>query len=129
MLLRRLQRRGPLLVLRAYISMVWHEGDVIRKLRLSVKWTLADLSRASGVNMKVINRIETGETREAKRSTLDRIALAFGLSGHLDLIQAVPAGHHLMVRPRTLPPAQPARASAVIEMAAPRRGPRKRKHA
>ena len=83
--------------------MQWHEGDVIRKLRDSVNWTLADLSRASGVSVQVINRIEKGHTREPKSATLERLAQAFGLSGSLDLRNAVPREHLLVVRPRELP--------------------------
>ena len=116
----------------AYISMHWHEGDVIRKLRDSVNWTLADLSRASGVSIQVINRIEKGHTREPKSATLDRLAQAFGLSGSLDLRNAVPRDHLLVVRPRELPPqpAAPTRAApGVVDLVAPRQAVRKRRRA
>lgn len=80
--------------------MVWHEGDVIRKLRELANWTLQDLSVATGVHPNVLNRIEKGRTTEPKNSTLDRIGAAFGLTA-IDIRQAVPMSHPLQVRLRS----------------------------
>jgi transcriptional regulator with XRE-family HTH domain len=77
----------------------WHEGDVIRKLRQAVGWTLGDLHRVSGVDMGVIHRLEIGRTKEPKRGTLVRIAAAFGLTDR-QLLDAVPAQIELPIRLR-----------------------------
>lgn len=69
--------------------MEWHEGDVIRKLRDTVHWTLQDLSHRSGVNVQVIHRLEKGITRDATRDTLQRIAAPFGLTAE-DIRALVP---------------------------------------
>jgi transcriptional regulator with XRE-family HTH domain len=71
------------------VMVQWHEGDVIRKLRKLVGWTLEDLSKASGVDTQVIHRLEIGKTKEAKRATLSRLAGAFGLTS-TQLLSAVP---------------------------------------
>lgn len=86
----------------AYIRTRWHEGDVIRKLRECVHWTLADLSAASGVNVQVIHRIERGHTKEPKRSTLTRIIKPFGWR-YRDLIAAVPDTHPKLQDVQTVP--------------------------
>ena len=79
--------------------MTWHEGDVIRKLRASVGWTLIDLATASGVNVQAIHKIERGLTREPKRTTLDRIGAPFGLSW-LQILRAVPPTTDLVIKVR-----------------------------
>lgn len=72
--------------------MCWTEGDVIRKLRIAAGWSLLELERrAHGVRFTTISRIELGKTKEPKRSTLDRIAAAFGWTGR-QLIEAIPPG-------------------------------------
>ena len=58
----------------------WHEGDVVRKLRMAAGWKLKHLHGASGVSVKVLNDLEMGHTKEAKGTTLTKIAKAFGLS-------------------------------------------------
>lgn len=70
--------------------MSWHEGDVIRKVRTLLGWTLEDLAAVSGVNFTVINRIELGKTKEPKRATLAKIAHAFGWSPR-QILEAVPS--------------------------------------
>lgn len=67
----------------------WHEGDVIRKVRVLLGWTLEDLAEVSGVELTVINRIELGKTKEPKRATLAKIARAFGWSPR-QILEAVP---------------------------------------
>jgi transcriptional regulator with XRE-family HTH domain len=67
----------------------WHEGDVVRKLRAVAGWTLQELAHASGVNIQVIHRLEAGATKEPKRATLTRLAEAFGLTAR-ELADAVP---------------------------------------
>jgi transcriptional regulator with XRE-family HTH domain len=81
--------------------MVWHEGDVIRKLRSIAKWTLQDLALASGVTVQTIHGIEKGTTVDPKTSTLDRIAAPFGLTG-LELRRAVPPSYPLVITLRDL---------------------------
>lgn len=97
--------------------MHWHEGDVVRKLRESVQWTLDDLSRASGVSVQVINRLEKGRTRDPKTATLGRLAKAFHRNWTANhLRNAVPNPYMLVVRPASRPRAKkrpPARAQAV----------------
>lgn len=56
---------------------VFHVGDVIRKLRTERGWTLDDLAAHSGVNKMTISGIERGA--DARKSTIDRLAVAFGL--------------------------------------------------
>ena len=60
--------------------MVWREGDLIRKLRLSTGWTLNQLHRQSGVGITAIHRIEVHRTKEPKRDTIRKLATAFGLT-------------------------------------------------
>jgi transcriptional regulator with XRE-family HTH domain len=81
--------------------MVWHEGDVIRKLRASVNWTLRDLASVSGVNVQVIHRLESGQTRDPKTATLERLAEAFGITAR-DLRSAVPLPSPVVIRPKRL---------------------------
>jgi Predicted transcriptional regulator with C-terminal CBS domains len=83
----------------------WHEGDVIRKARTLLGWTLEDLAERSGVNFSVINRIELGKTKEPKRATLAKIARAFGWTPR-QILEAVPAqgfAIDLSIRKRTEP--------------------------
>jgi len=80
--------------LEAYIDLRWHVGDVVRKLRTSVSWTLDDLAFHSGVSVQVIHRIEIGSTLRPRASTLDRIAQAFGLR-YWHLLYAIPRNHTL----------------------------------
>src|SRR5262245_58979113 len=82
--------------------MIWHEGDVVRKLRASVNWTLRELASISGVNKQVIHRLESGQTRDPKTATLERIADAFGITSR-ELRNAVPLEHPLVIRPKRLP--------------------------
>jgi len=70
----------------------WHEGDVIRKLRIAFGWTLPELARRSQINQQTIHRIEKGETKDPKRDTLTRIAAAFNLTAR-ELDDAVPRSH------------------------------------
>lgn len=70
-------------------TVAWHEGDVIRKVRTLLGWTLEDLAAVSGVNFTVINRIELGKTKEPKRATLTKIARAFGWTPR-QILEAVP---------------------------------------
>ncbi len=71
-------------------TVIWHEGDVIRKVRTVLGWTLDDLATLSGVNFTVINRIELGKTKEPKRATLAKIARAFGWTPR-QILEAVPS--------------------------------------
>lgn len=80
--------------------MWWHEGDVVRKLRTSAGMTLEQLSRVSGVSVQVINRLETGRTRDPKTATLTRLAQALNPTWTAnDLRNAVPGPHMLVLRP------------------------------
>lgn len=67
----------------------WREGDVIRRLRMEAGWKLKHLTAATGLDQKTIHQIEMGHTKEAKRSTLRKIASAFGLTER-QLLDAVP---------------------------------------
>jgi len=82
--------------------MRWHEGDVIRKIRATVGWTLEDLASASGVNVYAIHKIEKGITREAKRATLDRIGAPFGLTWD-QILKAIPPSSDLVIKIRIKP--------------------------
>lgn len=81
--------------------MRWHEGDVVRKLRETARWTLRDLAAATGVNVHVIQRIEKGTTSDPRTATLDRIAVAFGLTA-LDIRRAVPPHFPLVIKLRDM---------------------------
>ena len=67
----------------------WHEGDVLKKYRRHLRWTLEQASTASGVDPNVIHRIETGATKDPRSDTLERLAETYGLS-LLDLRSFVP---------------------------------------
>lgn len=58
----------------------WHEGDVIRKLRVAAGLRLEDLAAMTTLSFTTIAALEIGKTREAKRTTIEKIALAFGLT-------------------------------------------------
>jgi transcriptional regulator with XRE-family HTH domain len=81
------------------MTLQWTEGDVIRKLRSLVGFTLTDLATVSGVNLQVIHRLESGTTKEPKHATLARLAGAFGLTER-QLTDAVPPAIDL---PTSLP--------------------------
>jgi transcriptional regulator with XRE-family HTH domain len=70
----------------------WHDGDVVRKLRDAFEWTLKDLAKKSGVDIQTIHRLEKGQTKEAKRDTLRKLAEAFNLTAR-ELEDAVPRDH------------------------------------
>jgi transcriptional regulator with XRE-family HTH domain len=71
------------------VTLVWHEGDVVRKLRTLTGWTLQQTAARSGVTFNTISRIELGVTQEAKRGTLTKVAAAFGLTAR-QLADCVP---------------------------------------
>lgn len=60
--------------------MAWTEGDLVRKLRLIYGCNLEDLAALSGVSFTTINKLELGKTKEPKRSTIQKLAQAFGLT-------------------------------------------------
>jgi len=68
----------------------WTDGDVVRKLRNIAGMRLKDLADRSGVSMQVIHRIESGKTKEPTRTTITRIAEAFGLT-YRDFIDLIPS--------------------------------------
>ena len=70
-------------------EVAWTEGDVVRKLRIVAEWKLKDLAKQSGVSLTMIHELEMGKTKEAKRSTLTKIAAAFGLT-YPELLGLVP---------------------------------------
>lgn len=67
----------------------WHVGDVLKKLRRHMGWTLSQVGAAGGLDVNVIHRIETGFTRDPREETLERLAAIYGLS-LLQLRVAVP---------------------------------------
>ncbi len=100
--------------------MSWHEGDVIRKVRTLLGWTLEDLAEVSGVNFTVINRIELGKTKEPKRATLAKIARAFGWTPR-QIFDAVPTqgfALDLSIRKRH----EPSRSRETVTLIKRRRG-------
>lgn len=96
----------------------WREGDVIRRLREAAGWGLEELAAASGVDLQTIHRMEKGRTKEAKRSTLHRIAQAFGLTER-QLRDAIPPSMDLPIVKATIPdkPTKAARAAAERQLA------------
>lgn len=81
------------------MTLVWHEGDVVRKLRTLAGWTLEEMSERSGVNLNVISRLELGVTKEAKRATLAKVAAVFGLTER-QLVDCVPPPAEILIQPR-----------------------------
>lgn len=73
----------------AVVVIHWREGDVIRRLRMAAGWGLGKLSTETGLTVNTIHRIEKGQTKEPKRSTLQKLARAFGLTDR-QLQDAVP---------------------------------------
>ena len=69
----------------------WHVGDVLKKLRRHMGWTLSQVAAAGGLDVNVIHRIETGFTRDPREETLERLAVIYGLT-LLQLRVAVPQG-------------------------------------
>jgi len=69
----------------------WHIGDVLRKLRHHMGWTLQQASAAGRLDVNVIHRIETGFTRDPREETLERLAEMYGMT-LLQLRVAVPQG-------------------------------------
>lgn len=61
-------------------DVAWHEGDVVRKLRIAAGLTLEQLAALSSLSFTTIAAMEIGKTREPKRETIAKLALAFGLS-------------------------------------------------
>lgn len=59
----------------------WHEGDVVRKLRISAGLKLEQLAELAGMSFTTIAALEIGKTRDPKRDTIDKLATAFGLTG------------------------------------------------
>ena len=58
----------------------WHVGDVLKKLRSHMGWTLQQVAAAGGLDVNVIHRIETGFTRDPREDTLERLAVIYGLT-------------------------------------------------
>jgi len=83
--------------------MEWHEGDVIRKLRVGAGWTLEQLAQMSGVNIQVIHRLEYGRTKDPKLETLNRLAAPFGITGR-DVRDHVPAHRPIVLHLAKMPP-------------------------
>jgi transcriptional regulator with XRE-family HTH domain len=57
----------------------WHVGDVARKLRDNLGWSLLDMKKKSGLNMNTISAFERGVSNP-KADTHLKIAAAFGVS-------------------------------------------------
>lgn len=79
-------------------EVAWHEGDVVRKLRISAGLRLEDLARLAGMSFTTIAALELGKTRDPKRATIDKIALAFGLTER-ELREMVPGGRVRLKQP------------------------------
>lgn len=58
----------------------WHEGDVVRKLRVSAGLTLEGLAELAEVSFTTIGAMEIGKTKEPKQGTIRKLASAFGLT-------------------------------------------------
>lgn len=70
----------------------WDERDVLRKLRAAAGWDLKLLAEKSDLDPQTIHRIESGKTKEPKRSTLRKLAQAFALTER-EFEDAVPRDH------------------------------------
>lgn len=81
----------------------WSVGDVIRKLRIAAGWRIKDLSAKTGnMDKTVINKLEMGITKEAKRETLAKLAQAFGLTVR-EMEDLIPGGVVRLDVPEPLP--------------------------
>src|SRR5688572_2159804 len=60
-------------------ELVWHVGDVVRKLRQARSWTQKELAERAGVHFNTIVRLEDGDEGVQAR-TLKQVADALGVS-------------------------------------------------
>jgi SOS-response transcriptional repressor LexA len=67
---------------------VFHVGDVIRKLRLERGWNGSELGERADIDKMTVSAIERGNG--FRRDSLDRIAVAFGMTDARDLYRLVP---------------------------------------
>lgn len=67
---------SALLQLFVRMTIKWHIGDVVRKLRDAKGWKQQLLAAKAGVSLSTISRLEDG--REAKTATVDAVARALG---------------------------------------------------
>lgn len=92
-----------------HFAAVFHIGDVIKKLREGREWTIEDLVRESGVSKMTISNIERG-ARDPRKSSVDRLAVAFGFSDA--------SGFYALLRSGELPgqPAAPTPQIQTVEL-------------
>jgi transcriptional regulator with XRE-family HTH domain len=57
-----------------------HPGNVVAAMMRAKGWSEGELSRRARIPQPTIHRIITGESKEPRRSNLERIARAFGCS-------------------------------------------------
>lgn len=62
-------------------STVFHEGDLVRKLRTAEgrDWTVEQLAEKAGLNKGTVSKLERGEL-DPRKSTLEKIAAALDVS-------------------------------------------------
>lgn len=70
-------------------QIVFHVGDVVRKLRIQKGLGLVALAKAAQTDKGTISKIERGAS-DFKKDTLERIAVALGLSGSAALYLSIP---------------------------------------
>lgn len=62
-----------------HTTLVFHIGDVVRKLRLEQKWTLDDLVERSGVSRGTLSLLEQGKANTTK-AVLEKVAGALNIT-------------------------------------------------
>lgn len=72
-------------------EVAWHEGDVCHKLRRLCGLTVEQLAKEAKLTSSVIYRLEDGRTKEPKRATIAKLAIAFRLTPR-EFMDAVPRG-------------------------------------
>lgn len=63
-------------------------AHAIKRNRLRLKMSLADLSRESGIDQAALSRLENGQLENPTYRTLERVAQALGLRLRLALVEA-----------------------------------------
>jgi XRE family transcriptional regulator, regulator of sulfur utilization len=69
-------------------------GRRVRQLREARGWSQEQLARRAGLGLMAINRIETGQVRQPKRTSVQQIALALEVPGEqLEQLLTEPAAN------------------------------------
>ena len=78
-------------------ELIWHVGDVVRKLRQAKGWTQKQLAKAAAVHHNTIVRMEDGDEGVQAR-TLKVVAAALDVTSR-DLYAAIPQETHRAAAP------------------------------